>query len=451
MVRLRYLPLWFVAAALVVALPLALVVFTPAQAGGAKMPEIRFHKLGTSSVVTAETRKLQPADMAAAAIQPAQPSGSGYFCPYANLERNSRSPHSLPLGKWSIRWRVDCAPEVQPAFVLQQGSSIYVHGKEWRIYAGDGKALFSGITGGSPVVLDIDAGLVYRMASGGELAATRLADGKSLFQHLPTRGDKFSRTMIVRRGGRYIMGGNERQLSPYVHMPASESLLEILDVAEPVETTELGTLMTGTVNGVLQFPSTRMSFASIEDTIIASAPDWLYVIDFELTIVRAIETGLDVEMMSLDETGRIYLLAKADDRYSVHLLTQEGDQIYGSVLPPQTPEPEAPPIVAYDHSVFLLTANQIISLGTDGKIDWTRSTTGPIAGAIVTPDGHLVVTEGDSVTSWDKKGERELLFATGGDRLLAPPVLNGDGEILVVSSAHLYCLSVRAEDPVRDR
>jgi len=451
MVRSRHRPLWFVAAALVVALPLALVVFTKAQAGGAKMPEIRFHKLGASTVVTAEVRKLRPADADAAAAQPAQPRGSGYFCPFANQQRNSRSPHSLPLGKWSIRWRVDCATEVQPAFVLTEGSWIYVHGKEWRVYAGDGKALFSGISGGGPVVLDTAAELIYRMAGGGEFAATRLEDGKSLFQYLPNGGDKFSRTMIVRRGGRYIMGANERQLSPYEHMPARESILEILDVAEPVETTDLGTLTTGTANGVLQFPSTRMNFATVDDTILASAPDWLYVIDFELTITRAIETGLEVEMMSLDEAGRIYLLSKADDRYSVHLLTQEGHQIYGSALPPQTPEPTAPPIVSYDHRVFLLTANQIIALGADGKIDWTRSTTSPIAGAIVTPDGHLVVAEGDAVTSWDKKGERELLFATGGDRLLAPPVLNGDGEILVISKAHLYCLSVRAEEPVRDR
>ncbi len=451
MIRTGRRSVLILAAGFVVALPLALVALNQTQAGGRKMQEIHFHHLGESTVVTAEVRKLQPTDAAAAGIPAARAAGSGYICPFANLQLNSRSPYSLPRGKWGLRWRVNSAPEVQPAFVLQEGSHIYVHGMEWRIYTRDGKATFSGISGGAPVVLDADAGLVYRMAGGGEFAATRLVDGKSLFQFLPTRGDSFSRTMIVRRGRRYMLGSNERQLSPYVHQPATDSLLECLDVREPVETTQLGTLTSGTMKGVLQFPSPRILFATVGDTIVAAAPGWVYVIDGSLTIQRALDTGLDPVMMSLDEAGRIYLLVKADERTSVHLLTQDGMRIYSSALPPETPEIKSPPIVAYDHGVFLLTENQIIALGADGKINWTRTTNGPLAGAVATPDGHLVVTEGDSITSWDLKGERKLLFATGGDRLLTPPVLTADGELLVASSAHLYCLAVTTEKPARER
>jgi len=409
------------------------------------LPEIYFHKLGDSALVSAPIRTIEPAGVSLAPTAPATAEGSGYVCPFANQQRNSRAPYALQRGKWRVQWRVELEPQVRPAFVLQQGAHIYVHGREWRIFDPAGKKLFLGITGGPPAVLDSAKGLVYRIGGGGDFLPTSLEDGKRIFDYLPSRGGIFSRTMIVRRGDRFIIGGNERQLDPTGRHRASDSELEILDAPEPHQTTELGTLTSGMVNGVLQFRSSRVRFATVGDTIVAAAPGFVYLIDWDLKIRIAIATDLDAELMSLDEAGRIYLMTKADKGTSLHLLTPKGERIFSRDLSLRISEVRSPPIVAYDHTVFVLAESKIVALGASVEINWTRNTRGPCTGAIVTPEGHLIVAEDDSIVSWDAEGNRELLFSTGGDRLVAPPVLTAEGKLLAISNAHLYCLLVTSE------
>ena len=447
--RRRSVPI--VAILIVVALPLALAACNRTQAGGRKMLEILYFKYGESSPVVPEAVKLVPGDPASADIPEGKPEGSGYFRPFANHRLNSRSPYPLPRGDLKAGWRADSAPEVKPAFVLEQAGVIYVHGAEWRVFDLSGTELFRGITGGPAVVLDANERLVYRFVGGGEFAPTRLQDGKPLFLHLPTRGDTFSRNTVLRHGDRYLLGGNERQLSPYVEMPATDSLLEILDAPDPIETTALGTLTSGMVEGALEFRSPRVIFAANGGEITAAAPGFLFSIDWDLRIGRAIETGLDPELMSLDEAGRCYLYEWSEKRASLHLVTPDAKHIYACELPPGTPRVVVPPIVAYDHRVFLLAGDRIIAVGADGRVEWTRTAAGPIGGAVVTPDGLLLVAEGNSISTWDAKGDRKVVFSSPGERFLAPPVITAGGGLLAITSTALYCLKVADGEPDHGR
>jgi hypothetical protein len=163
--------------------------------------------------------------------------------------------------------------------------------------------------------------------------------------------------------------------------------------------------------------------------------------DWDLTIRHGLEAGFDPVTMSLDEAGRIYLVVKIDGRNVLWLVTPEGGLLYAFEFQPGSPPPDYPPIIAYDHSVYLVSGAQILALGPDGKLNWTRAANSTVKGGFVTPDQLLVVTEGDSITSWNAQGRRTVLFSTGGDMLQTPPVLAPAGELLAASETRLYCLS----------
>jgi hypothetical protein len=211
-----------------------------------------------------------------------RPSEPGYICPYGNQQQNSRVPYALPSGSWEVQWRAEWEPAVQPVFVFQQDDRILVRGAEWRLFDANGRVVFSGAGGGGSVALDAPHGLFYRMTSAGDLAAVRLSDGKPRFLHQPSRGDVFTRPLIARRGDRILIAGNERMLDPARRKLPKESTLEIVDVPEPIQTSGLGTLTSGTVSGMLQLPSPKVQFAAGADAVVAAAPGHIWIVDWDL-------------------------------------------------------------------------------------------------------------------------------------------------------------------------
>lgn len=403
------------------------------------MEEIRLYRAGRATVLTPQSGPIRDA-AAARSIPPARPSEPGYICPYGNPLQNSRIPYPLPGGSWDVQWRAEWEPAVQPVFVFQQDDRILVRGAQWRLLDANGRIVFSGAGGGGAVVLDSPHGLFYRMTSGGELAAVRLSDGKPRFLHQPSRGDIFTRPLISRRGDRILIAGNERLLDPARRKLPKESTLEILDVPEPVQTSGLGTLTSGTVAGMLQLPSPKVLFAAGSETIVAAATGSIWIVDWDLNIRSALEGSFDPLAISLDELGRIYLLNREDGRLVLWLLSPEGERVFAFSLPPGTPDLSQPPIISYDHRVYLIAGRQILAVGPDGRLEWTKPAAAAVGGATVAASGELLVTEGDSIASWDAQGRRTVLFSSGGDAFKTPPILTANGRLLAASATRLYNL-----------
>jgi hypothetical protein len=403
------------------------------------MEEIRVYRAGRATVLTPESGPIRDG-AAARPVLPARPSEPGYICPYGNQQQNSRVPFALPSGSWEVQWRAEWEPAVRPVFVFQEDDRILVRGEEWRLLDANGRVVFSGAGGGGSVVLDSPHGLFYRMTSNGDLSAVRLSDGKPRFQHQPSRGDVFTRPLIARRGDRILIGGNERMLDPTgIKLPA-ESTLEILDVPEPVETSGLGTLTSGTVAGMLQLPSPKVQFAAGADTIVAAAPGRIWIVDWDLNIRKTLEGDFNPLALTLDEAGRLYIVTRKNDRLALWLLTPEGDRLFAFELPSGTPDLTVPPVVGYDHRVYLIAGRQILAVGADGRLEWTKPATAAVGGAVVTASGELLLTEGDSIASWDAQGQRTVLFSSGGDAFKTPPILTVNGRLLAASATRLYNL-----------
>jgi hypothetical protein len=144
---------------------------------------------------------------------------------------------------------------------------------------------------------------------------------------------------------------------------------------------------------------------------------------------------------SLDEAARIYLVVQNGERIALWLLTPEGEQVYACEFPPGLTTVAGPPIVSHDHVAYVISGQQILAVAPDGKIEWMRSAHGSLAGATVTADDYLLVSDGDSLVALNRRGDRHVLYSITGAPLSTPPILTAGGQLLAASGTALYCLA----------
>jgi hypothetical protein len=424
-----------------VLLPLSIAGTCRRQSGVKKVPQIRLVQGFGQTELTPPTREIRPA-AAAKALPPAAPSGvGGYPMAYANESRNSRTSQTLPAGDWRVRWRVSVKTEPGPVLVLQQGNRILVRAVDWQLLDPDGGVLAMGPAGGGPIVLDAAHGLFYRFLPTAFLAAARLSDGHQVFLSSPAYGEGYSRIFMARHADRLVTAAIERALDPHGGRQPSHSLFEALDLHEPFDTTELGLLKSATSPGELHIGSVDLVAAATANSIVAAVPDCIFLAGWDMTVRLALTGTFDPVLMSLDEANRIYLVVRSGQRFALWLVNPDGERLYAIDLPESVPQPSGPPIVASDHTVYLIAGSQVIAVAPDGKLNWLKAAPGHIGGAIVTADDQLLLAEGDSITAWDRLGQRRVVHAFPGEKLTSPPVLASNGDLLVASQGSLFCLS----------
>lgn len=360
-----------------------------------------------------------------------------YFRPFGNYQQNSRSGQKLPLGKWSVRWKGELDPAV-PLHVVEADGRFLVQSEVWRLFDRQGGFVAKNPVSSAPIVTDSPNRLLYSIDGNGYITAHNLDDGKLLFRTLPAYGEQYSRVHLARNGNRMLVVGTERDLDPHGEHPPTKSLVEVRDLGTPPVPDYMGFLSSAVPLGTLYIPHPHVVAASSDDTIVAARPDRVYVLDWKLAVRAALEGTFEPRSISLDEAGNIYLLTGPEGAASTLLvLQQNGTRNFSFELPAGVVAKPIPPIVGYDHTVYLLTSNRIYAVGDNGKSRWTASVSGGIAGAVITADDYLVVTEGTEVAAYDAKGERTLLFR--GEQFLTPPIISAWGEILVASKSSLFC------------
>jgi len=421
-------------------LPLALAATCQRRSGVKKVPQIRFVKGFKGTDLTPPAREIRPG--VAKPLAPAAPSGPpGYPVAYANSSRNSRVPQKLPVVEWQVRWQIPVDSERQPVWVLQQGDRILVRAPQWRLLAPEGRVLAAGPAGGGPILLDADHDLFYRLLPSSFLAAARLSTGQQVFLFQPAFGDIFSRTFLARRGDRLLIGAEERALDPDgLHLP-TRSLIESMPLPATIRTTEMGLLQYDTPGDELHVDALRMPVAAADQAVVAVAPGCIVIADWALQVRHVLTAEFEPLSFSLDEAGRIYLLVRSSERFALWLLTQEGERLYALDLPASVPEPSGPPLIAHDHTAYILAGSQVLAVAPDGKLNWLKPASGRVAGGIVAADDQLVLAEGDAITAWNRLGQRRVVHAFPGEQLSSPPVLASNGDLLVASQGSLFCLS----------
>jgi hypothetical protein len=378
-------------------------------------------------------------------LERAAPAGGGAILRAAvNDERNSRvtasagplldNPRSLIL-----RWQAPLSRGMAPRSVLAANARLLVsYDGGWQLLNPGGATIQSGRLRASMAAIDPGSALFFAADEMGVIQARRLADGGTAFGVILTLGEDFLRSFIARHGARLVVASSEIWRDPGTPQP-NRSMIEVADVSQAGPVT-LDASGGARVLEMLLRPSNLLLAAMHGDTVALATEDHLCLLDLDLKI-RQVFTGSFVPAaMSLDEAGRMYLVAQSGERTELWLVTSQGERSYAFALPEGIASVDAPPIVGYDHTVYLLSGRQILAVGQHGRLLWQHASSAPIGGAVVTADGQLLVAEGDSVAAFDAEGIRRVLYSIPGHPLVVPPLLTGDGELLVASRDTLYCV-----------
>jgi hypothetical protein len=379
-------------------------------------------------------------------LVPAKPAGGGdaYMRPFANEQLNSRVQQPLPAGSWAPRWQAELGYDLHPAFILLGGGRILVQGlRQWRLFDGEGKPVASGDVGPSDVFLDAEHSLFYLADRHGFVAARRLSDGTEAFVLSAYFGTAFQRTAVARRGQHLTIASVERPVDPHGEHEPNLSVIEVQDLGDPLEVSETGHLRSAKRVTNLMRPTVLFLTALQNETLAIATRNWIYLADKDLEIRTALQGEFVPIALSLDESMRMYLVVESEEQRRLWAVTPNGEKMV-LPLPAEFQAAAVPPIVGYDHRIYMVSRGDAMAVSQEGKLVWQRPAGGAIGGAVVTADNQLLVAAGSEVAAFDAEGKRRVLWASGGEELKTPPVLNAKGELLVASDGHLFSLASKA-------
>lgn len=402
----------------------------------------------------------------------------GYRMPYGNTQQNSRIPFPLASTEWEVKWQVDLIPNWPPRYVLSGKDRVLVQAGTWQLFDLEGKLLASDRRTNGQVWLDTNDEHFYCFDYNANFTAYHMSDGSKYFNlFVDYTGGVFP--LMVRRGRRIVLADYEASKHPHGYPPPSESSIQVIGLGSPMKI-DANAFVSKVDFGILRFDSPVLRTAAFSDVkfeildrimswkkksvkLVAALPDRLLFVDTlpEPKIARAFLGNFTPITLSLDELNRAHIIAEVDRNKVLMVISPKGSLELYVRLPE---EMEAgiyeyhPPIVGYDYSIYLVAGDRILALNGEGKKLWYHDLSEhhayhkpwqipgniPVfAGAVVTRDRKLLVSEGRQVVFYNLDGSRVRLIEFSDRRLLTPPVLTASSQLLVASKTRLYCLEPR--------
>ena len=370
----------------------------------------------------------------------------GVVCQYVNLEQNSRLGLPLPASRWKVRWSAELRERNIPRHILQIEDRIVVESPVWELFDMEGTELWALAAGMSPLNLDPEHGYIYLIDRHGYLVGCRLSDGNEVFSTLPLFGDEFVRPFIGRRGNTMVVVGVERHLDPHGHFQPTRSIIELIDLGDSLEVSATGLLLSARNVASLILETTVLVVAGSGDRLVVAVPDHLYTVDGDLKIVSAYEGRFFPIAISLDEAGRTYLAVRTETGNALWIISPEGKRLQSIDLPPDITTLDAPPVIGYDHKVYLQGAGRILAFGADGAALWEYRPAVKPGGMMATPDNRLLVSAGSDLCVFNEDGGCMVIETFEEERLATAPIITGNGDILVATEENLYALMIDMEE-----
>jgi hypothetical protein len=124
------------------------------------------------------------------------------------------------------------------------------------------------------------------------------------------------------------------------------------------------------------------------------------------------------------------------------IITPRGEHMAEVELPAAMSKLTAPPLIGYDHRVYVVSPARILCVGPDGKTIWDKHASG-VVGASVTADGQLLVADGSDVVVFSSEGRPRRLADVTPETLSTAPIVLGSGEIVVASEKTVFVIGSR--------
>ena len=360
---------------------------------------------------------------------------------FANDQRNSRVNVSLGKTRWEIAWKAELPARAPSSLLLRRGDRLLVGGSsEWYLYDVSGRYLATGELAPGGVTIDLNRGVFYLMNAMGYLAARNLADGSLKFLMEVDYGNNFMHPFVLPYSHFLLSTGIERQRNPHGSTPQTSNL-QLMDLGEHPEVDSGQILRSFRTLRTIRRKTKAIDAAANLTTLVISTDDGVYFSSTELKLQKTLSGSFEPMAMSLDEMGNVYMIAHRSHRGHALLGITPGGELFCDVeLPGSFGSTIVPPIVGFDHTLYVLFADRIQALQLDGALLWNVHAGGEIAGAVIMPDGNLLVSAGNLLLKYDHKGERTILATFPGEALCSQPLPGAGEEVFVATEGNLYKL-----------
>jgi hypothetical protein len=365
-----------------------------------------------------------------------------YWRYLGSAAQNSRLPGVFGRRSWRVRWSFPALPSAPATAILRHSDRIllqYLGG--WALLDGDGRKVASGQAGRGALAMDPKLGFFYVMTVAGAIEARQLSNGAVQFQNALPYDESYAWPLIVRDGARLIAFGNELPVPSHRPEPPRESIIQLMELAQPLKVDQYKLLQSLKRFESLHVLDPKLIAAVSGSTIHAAGSNLILQVSTSLEIQAAYSGDFQPLLVSLDEAGWMYLFAQVKERKSVMVLTPDGREVLAIPLSHEDENLELPPLVGYDHRIYLVTSEHVIAHSQDGKLLWRQFVPGRIAGAGVTVDGIVLVSAGSQVQAIHPDGSVAPVFRFEGEEIVSPPVYTSDHDLLVSTRKQVYCLS----------
>ncbi len=373
-----------------------------------------------------------------------EPSGDLYTRPYADNELNSRIPVIISDKLWEIKWQTAIDPFFPAQFILTAKDNFIIQATDrWYLLDSEGELTGRDFIGNSDIVFDPEKDLFCYADRFGNIVAINLLSREKLFSMQVYGLEEVERKYFCRINHNFLLAEKSENKNPHDPSPLSFIYLEAYMVDDP-PIVENGSLTSYKelyhtyyyTNQVAAASDLKHFVYSIENKIIITGPD--------LKTVSEFEDQFQPVSLSLDEAGRIYMtVLNSDNKLALRVITERGDLLVDTELPVENQLNSVPPVIGYNHDIFIVFDNQVLAFTEDGKLKWQTFTDGKTGGAIVTSDNKLLLSEGSTISRFDENGERQFIFQFPGENITTCPVITKNNNIIVAAGGNIYLLTPR--------
>ena len=369
-----------------------------------------------------------------------------YLNRYLTTERNSRLNAILPnTDIWEIKWKASLNSSSIPWCLLYKNEHIIVQNESgWQLFDSSGKNIANGMKADGEVFIDEAEDIFYINDQSGFLQAIDLNTGEIKFYVFPYLGKGFERSVIFSNREKIINSAIELPVMTHnspIKTPAF-NILETIVIGKSRETDEDGVLESAAQKQNLVSNTGKLLTAVHDSTIVSAVPNHIFIIDSDLNIIKEFDGDFVPLEMSIDEEMRIYLLSEVQsdekNKSVLMIIDSTGNLINETEIDPVQKNYFAPPVIDFDHNVFIRYEEKILALDQTGNILWEQYIQKPLAGISALKD-YLFVAEGNMLTAFDLKGERKF-FYNFDEQLTTAPILV-DERIFITTTKNLYCLA----------
>ena len=364
-----------------------------------------------------------------------------YTRPYANDESNSRAPVEISEKLWEIKWQIAVDPFFPAKFILTAKDNFIIQASgRWYLLNSKGELTGKDFIGNSDIVFDSERGLFYYADRFGQIAAVNLSSGEKLYSMQVHGLEDVERKYFFRIDNNLLLAEKSENKNPHDPSPLSFIYLEAYTIDDP-PIVENGNLTSYKELYHTYYYTNQVAAASDQKHFVYSVENKVIIAGPDLKTESEFEDQFKPVTLSLDESGRIYMtVINNENKLALRIITPGGDLIVDLEIPVENQLNSIPPVIGYNHEIFIVFDNLVFCFAEDGKLKWQTYTDGKTGGAVIDSDNKLLLSEGSTISQFDERGERQFIFQFPGEHIVTSPVITKEKNIIVATESNIYLL-----------